>query len=82
MDVPVSGTTQVKRVTKDETQVKKVVVGRPIRRINQARININEIQGIDLTNLEDGSLLIYSNASEKFEASRDLEKQNINGGNY
>ena len=82
MDVPVSGTTQVKRVTKDETQIKKVVVGRPIRRINQARININEIQGIDLTNLEDGSLLIYSDATENFQASRDLEKQNINGGNY
>lgn len=82
MEVPVSGTTQVKRVTKDETQVKKVIVGRPIRRINEARININEIQGIDLTNLEDGSLLIYNTSTENFEASRDLEKQNINGGNY
>lgn len=85
MEVPVSGNTQVKRVTKDETQVKKVIVGRPVRRIRQARIdiiNIIEIEGIDLSNLQDGSVLVYNESTTNFESTVNLEKQNINGGNY
>lgn len=82
MEVPVSGNTQVKRVTKDETQVKKVIVGRPVRRIRQARINIFEIEGIDLSNLQDGSVLVYNESTTNFESTVNLEKQNINGGNY
>ena len=37
---------------------------------------------VDLTGLEDGSLLIYNATSEKLEASILLEKQNINGGHF
>ena len=54
--------------------------------VNQAgkivQVNIKELLGIDLTNLEDGSILIYSTNNEKFEASTLLEKQNINGGHF
>lgn len=43
---------------------------------------LSDLADVDLTGLEDGSLLIYSTTSEKFEASRLLEKQNINGGHF
>lgn len=82
MEVPVSGNTQVKRVTKDETQVKKVIVGRPVRRIQLAKLNIFEIEGIDLSNLQDGSVLVYNESTTNFESTVNLEKQSINGGNY
>ena len=73
----------INRVTiNDNTQVKKVVVGRPVRRVTDAGNNLSALNDVDLTNLGDGSLLIYNDASEKFEASIDLEKQNINGGSY
>ena len=64
------------------TQVKKVIVGKPVRRIQQARINISEIEGIDLSNLQDGSVLVYNDNTTNFESTVNLEKQNINGGNY
>jgi len=83
MEVPVSSNTKVTKVTiEDNTQVKRVVVGRPVRRVNEASGSLSALSDVDLTNLENGSLLIYSDTSEKFEASRDLEEQNINGGSY
>lgn len=72
----------VKNVTSDASQVRKVIVGRPIRRVSEAKFSLSQLEGVDLTNLENGSLLIYNDGSQNFEASRDLEDQNINGGNY
>jgi len=43
---------------------------------------LSDLVDVDLSGLEDGSLLIYSAATEKFVASRELEKQNINGGHF
>lgn len=43
---------------------------------------INEMTDIDVTNLEDGSVLVYSTNLGKWEATRTLEKQIINGGNF
>ena len=43
---------------------------------------LGDLADVDLSGLEDGFLLIYSAASGKFEASRDLEQQNINGGHF
>lgn len=43
---------------------------------------LSNLADVDLSGLEDGSLLIYSATSEKFEASRLLENQNINGGHF
>lgn len=82
MEVPVSGNTQVKRVTKDETQVKKVIVGRPVRRVRESRFSISEIEGVDLSSLQDGGVLVYNESTTNFESTINLEKQNINGGNY
>ena len=43
---------------------------------------LSDLADVDLTGLEDGSLLIYNATSKKFEASRLLENQNINGGHF
>lgn len=43
---------------------------------------INKLDDIDVGNLEDGSVLIYSTSSSKWEASTTLDKQSVEGGYY
>jgi hypothetical protein len=76
--------TLVKRVeTKDNVIVKRVIIGKPVRRIRQASdVTIDTIQGIDATGAVEGSILIYNSSREVFEASLQLEEQNVNGGQY
>lgn len=64
------------------TQVKRVVVGTPVKRVTSGGLNVNTITGIDTTGATDGSLLIYSTATSTWMASKDLQEQNINGGSY
>lgn len=66
----------------DRTQVKKVVVGKPVRRIRQAGNNIGDLNNVDLSNLQDGSVLVYNQSTTNFESTLNLEKQNVNGGSY
>ncbi len=71
--VAVAGTT---------TQVKKVIVGTPVRRVTSGAFNINNLGGVSTEGAVNGSLLIFNATSAKWEASLDLEEQNINGGSY
>lgn len=64
------------------TQVKKVIVGTPVKRVTSGEFSINNLDGVDTSGATNGSLLIYSSAQSKFLASKDLEEQNINGGSY
>jgi len=66
----------------DKTQVKKVVVGKPVRRVRPATNTIGELSNVDLSNLQDGSVLVYNQTTTNFESTLNLEKQNVNGGNY
>lgn len=68
--------------TQGTTKVKKVVVGRPVRRINSTTGNINNLAGVDTTGAEQGSILVYDESSSSFNATNDLEDQNLNGGQY
>lgn len=43
---------------------------------------INKMDDIDVSNLRDGSLLIYSTDTLKWKASTLLEKQTVEGGQY
>lgn len=43
---------------------------------------LSDLADVDLSGLEDGALLIYNATTEKFVASKELEKQNINGGHF
>ena len=75
-----SGVTKI--VARDRTVVKKVVVGRPIRRVNEKEGSIDLLQGVDTSGKTDGSVLVYNGTSENFEATLTLEKQIVNGGLY
>lgn len=68
--------------TRGRTQVKRVVVGKPVRRINTQTVTVDNIQGISTAGAEDGSLLIYNESSQQFEALKLLDNQEINGGQY
>jgi hypothetical protein len=61
-----------------------VVQGRSPLFVNQSGLprSLRSLTDVDLSNLEDGSLLIYNESVEKFQASTLLEKQNINGGHF
>lgn len=64
------------------TQVKKVVVGKPVRRVTEGQFTIGNLGGIDLTALSNGSLLVYNSSSTKWVATRDLDNQNVDGGSF
>jgi len=79
----VDGVTKVKRVTSDNTTVvKKVVLGTPVRRVSLATGYLSLLNDVDVTDLENGSLLIYNTGSSKWEANTLLEEQEINGGSF
>ena len=85
--VGVSGvTTKSVAVAGSTTQVKKIVVGTPVRRVSssgvQAAATVQSIGNVDSTNLQDGSTLVYSTASSKWVATVDLENQNMDGGSF
>lgn len=44
--------------------------------------NVEDISNVDSTNLGDGSLLIYSTATAKWVASKLLEKQEVEAGEF
>jgi hypothetical protein len=43
---------------------------------------INEAQDVDVSNLGEGSILIYSPSNEKWVASKLLENQSVESGHY
>lgn len=64
------------------TIIKKIKVGTPVRRIREANFNLNELLGVNTVGKVNGSVLVYNASSELWEATLDLEEQNINGGGY
>jgi hypothetical protein len=64
------------------TKVASVRVGRPIRNVTQKSGSIDVLDGIDVSNKQDGSVLVYNSGTENFEATKNLDKQFINGGNF
>ena len=64
------------------TIVKKIIIGTPVRRVSEAALNINNLDGINTSNRVNGSVLVYNSTSSLWESTLDLEQQNINGGSY
>ena len=64
------------------TIVKKIVIGTPVRRVSEAALNINDLDGINTSNRVNGSVLVYNSTSTLWESTLNLEQQNINGGSY
>lgn len=64
------------------TLIKRIVVGTPVRRINEAQADINELTGIDTSDKVNGSVLVYNATNSLWNATLDLEQQNVNGGSF
>lgn len=47
-----------------------------------ANFFISEAQDVDVTNIADGSVLVYASAADKWKATQLLESQNIECGHY
>jgi len=74
-------TTEVK--IQGKTKVASVKVGRPVKRVSStASGHINSLGGVNLGGVTDGSVLVYDEDLSTFEATLDLDKQNLNGGHY
>ena len=82
--VGTGNTTQVKivRGVGQTTQVKKVVVGRPVRNVSSGSTSINNLLGVDTSGRVDGAILQFDAATGKFIANAELTKQDINGVSY
>lgn len=53
--------------------------------VNQSNLLINklsDLSDVDLSQKTDGSVLVYDQSNEKWAATKTLEKQIINGGNF
>ena len=63
------------------TQVKKVVVGTPVRKVTSGSFSVNNIAGINLAVGEkiEGSLLVFDSASGNFIPAQTLTNTNITG---
>ncbi len=44
--------------------------------------NISQANDVNISNLENGSILVYSESSEKWVATRLLENQSVESGHY
>lgn len=77
-----SGTVGSVKVAGSTTQIKKIVVGTPIRRVSSGAFNVSNLGGVDTTGAVTGSVLVYNAATGKFEAQQELTETDFNGGQY
>lgn len=75
----------MKVVVNTNRSVASINTTKPSIIVNQntfGKVSMGDLLDVDLTGIEDGAVLVYNMSREKFEAVRDLEKQNINGGHF
>lgn len=49
----------------------------------EAGVNrMNDLSDVDITNIQDGSLLVYKQQTQKWLATKDLDSQAIDAGHY
>jgi hypothetical protein len=44
--------------------------------------NLNDLADINVSNLQDGSVLVYKESNENWVATRNLNQQNVDGGEF
>ena len=65
------------------TQVKKVVVGKPVRRVTAGQFLLSNLGDVSATGATTGDMLVYQSSTGKWTAQKEIEDgQNINGGSY
>lgn len=75
-------TTRIQTSSRGTTKVRRVTVGKPVKRIDPAKVDVDNIIGIDTSGKTDGSVLVYNTSSDNFESTLTLDKQLVNGGQY
>lgn len=70
------------KVVSNKTVIDKIIVGVPIRSINESSGDINILEGVDASLREHGSVLVYDDDRDLWVAQRLLERQTIDGGYY
>lgn len=70
-------TTNVNNVaSKGITIVKRVTVGKPVRKVNTAVVSIDNLSGVDTTGVQNEYILQYNSSSQKWEA---VENEGVGG---
>jgi hypothetical protein len=68
--------------TSNVAQVRRITVGTPIRRVTRAAIGMDDLNNIDFSNLQNGSIMVYNSSTANWTSTLNLENQNISGGQY
>lgn len=70
-------TTNVNNVaSKGITIVKRVTVGKPVRKVNTAVVSIDNLSGVDTSGVQNEYILQYNSTSQKWEA---VENEGVGG---
>ena len=83
----VSGESTVKATVREQqTTVKTITVGTPIRRVSRSGgdIDLGDLNGITTVGSTDGAMLVYNGTTQEYEPKTDLINENtvFNGGNF
>lgn len=65
-----------------KTRVKRVIVGKPIRRITQSSGSVGSLADVNVEGLVNGAILVYNESTSRWEATAELNQQEVNGGQY
>lgn len=68
--------------TSNVAQVRRIVVGTPIRRVTRSAIGMDDLNNIDFSDLRNGSMMVYNSSTQNWTSTLNLESQNISGGQY
>jgi len=76
--------TYVKKVEViDRTQIKKITIGTPIRKVIGASVQtLGDLTNVDLTGLQDDHILQYNASTGKFEVTSLPASLTIRGGSF
>ena len=66
------------------TIVKKVTVGVPVKQVTSGAFSITNMQGVNLTGVKNGSMMVYDAADSRFVVDSDMSNiyTEINGGTF
>lgn len=70
------------KIAENKTIIDKIVVGVPISSVVESKGDINLLSGVDATQREHGSILVYDEDQSLWVAQLLLERQTIDGGYY
>jgi len=69
-------------ISGSKTQVRKVVIGTPVKKVTSGAFSISNLGGVDVSGAENGAVIVYDESQGKFIADKTLEDTNITGGQY